>query len=89
MLRDVHVLHDRSFSAGDRLAAVIRLEMALKDTPNKTLLVQALRKRANADYSNILDMIMNEMFITGEQIFTWYVLFDKASSNRMKIWVTQ
>lgn len=53
------------------MAAAVGLEMALRDSPNKELLVKALQKQACKDYKNVGDMLMNELFITGEKIFMW------------------
>lgn len=86
MVRDANVMNNRSFSATDRLAATVRLEMALRDTPHgdKKLLVRALQKRAEGNYTGIGDMILNELFITGEKLFMWWV-----DSKRHTYWLPE
>lgn len=71
LIKDAHALGSRKFSGAEKVAAAVRLEMALGDNPDKALLVKALQKRSRKDYRDFGDMILNELFITGERIFMW------------------
>ncbi|GMH43202.1 hypothetical protein BSKO_11124 [Bryopsis sp. KO-2023] len=87
MVKDAHSLKNKKLSGEDKMAAAVRLEMALRDMehPEKGLLVRALQKRAENDYDGLADRFMNEMFITGEKIFMW---FTPAKTGHHKVLFT-
>ncbi|CAD7700977.1 unnamed protein product [Ostreobium quekettii] len=83
------MISDRSFSAGDRLAAAVRLELAFRGTPyrEKPLLIEALQKREVGIYDGMVDMILNELFITGEKLFLWFSPAECGEHKLIFTWV--
>ncbi len=65
MVRNVDLLNDRLAPAGDRLHALVDLEVRLAGYPQRKQLMLALLKRREHKFSSFQDHVTNELFITG------------------------
>lgn len=54
-----------------RFAAVVELEMALTENPDKKLLMRALARWRDNQFDNFFERLSTELFITGTLLKSW------------------